>query len=166
VLKSRKMRNEEAATPESTPLDIPTYKRETVIRIKPIETLNEYVLVMPFARNTTILLPNTMQYQPYGIVVGVSKNMLAPDGSRVVSALMPGDVIRFWERNVIDHDYKTPDPHYRERRLVLLSERSVLSRLPPVPFEIVDEPEQGGMVMPVIAAPESPALPIREEGGA
>jgi hypothetical protein len=157
LAKSRKLAAEEAGAEATVPIDIPTYQREDVIRIRPIETLNEFLLVMPFALDTHILLPSQMQFQPYGIVVGVSKSIMAPDGSRTASALRPGDVIRFWERNVIDHDYKTPDPHYVNRRLVLISERSALTRLPPVRFEIITEPA------PIVGGPRQLATPERKD---
>lgn len=159
LAKSRKLRADEAADDAKVdvPLSIPTQQRDDIIRIRPIETLNEFVIVMPFTLETNILLPSNAEYQPYGIVVGSSLTIMAPDGSRVASVLRPGDVVRFWERNIVDQDYKTPDPLYANRRLILLSERGILTRLPPVPFELITAPA------PLTGNSRQLAVPVQEE---
>ena len=105
-----------------------------MFKIKPLETFNEWLIVIPVAINTRIELPQQMQYQPFGIVV-----------SKVVESnefksyeFKPGDAVRFFERNIIDSNFASGDPFYNQKRLVLLSRRNVICRIPEIPHEIID----------------------------
>ena len=139
VMKSKKAIKEEQDGVERTQFDIPAYKKpEEVIKIKPIETFNDWLIVLPFGITSTIELPASMGYQPFGVVIGSSQTIMANDGARVASCFKPGDVIRFFDKNIIDPDFKVNDPFYKDDRLVLITERNVICKVSGINIKVAD----------------------------
>ena len=77
-------------------------------------------------------------YRNIGVVVGKSQSMLTPNGQRVPSALEYGQVVLFQKRAVVGEMAIAKEP-YLGRKLIILSERNIVCRLPAVPFKILDE---------------------------
>lgn len=122
---------------DSTPL-LPNLlpKQGGTIEIAPIETLNEWVVLVPFNIETNLILSADTQYRNIGVVVGKSKTVLAPSGERVASALEYGMTVLFQKKSVVGE--MSIDQHpYQGRRLIILSERNIVCRLPAVPVKIL-----------------------------
>ncbi len=137
VMQSKKLRAEEEAKPTNAILDIPVVKKDKVIKIAPIRTFNDWVILMPFNIDTNLELQADSQYRDVGIVVGKSETMMTPHGEFVPSRLRWGQVIWFQKKSVVGELGITKEP-YAGRRLILLSEKNVICELPAVPFEVLD----------------------------
>jgi len=111
---------------------------EEVTMIAPITTYNEWVVIQPFNLATDILLPSNVDYRNVGIVVGKSDTVMAPNGERVSSVLNYGDVVLFQKKSVVGDMFISKEP-YLGKRLVMLSERNVICKLPSIPFKILAE---------------------------
>lgn len=112
-------------------------KIENVIRVAPITTFGEWVVILPFYLDTNIILPDSTDYRNVGVVVGKSNSIMAPNGNYVDSRLDYGMVVLFQKSSVVADMFINREP-YEGRRLLLLSERNVVLRLPAVPVEILD----------------------------
>lgn len=112
--------------------------QENVVQIAPIVTFNEWVVIQPFNLDTNILLPANADYRNVGIVVGKSETVLAPNGARVPSVLNYGDVVLFQKKAVVGEMAINKEP-YAGKKLVMLSERNIICKLPAVPFKLLDE---------------------------
>jgi hypothetical protein len=119
-------------------VSIAEYQKDTVFKIKPLTTHNEWLLVMPFAGRTPLILPKAMEYYDYGIVVGTSQTILTPSGARVPSTFKPGDVVKWTERAIVQDELDFNFAPYIGRNVALISERNVITILPPVKHEIVE----------------------------
>lgn len=120
--------------------DIPTAARnDDVIKIAPITTFNDWVLLIPFLIETNLELPVDAEYRNVGIVIGKSNTIMAPSGQFVQSQLTYGQVVWFQKRSIVGEMRVEQDP-YIGRRIVVMSERNLICSLVPVPFEIVDSP--------------------------
>lgn len=118
-------------------LPIGVYERQDKIQIKPLVTHGEWLMVMPFAPETNLILPQQMQYKNFGVVIGSSETMMAPNGNFVKSLIKAGDVVMFMERTS-PQEVKLDFEPYKNRKIILISERNIMFRMAKVPYELVD----------------------------
>lgn len=111
-------------------------RTDTVIKIKPVDCLNEFVAVLPFKIETDIVVPN-VQYKNEGVVIGIGPGLPDNAGGRTKSQLQLGDVVVFQDRNVV---LKMDDGggYYKNNVVLIISEKSLICRLDPVKFEVLD----------------------------
>jgi co-chaperonin GroES (HSP10) len=139
--KSDKLAREEAITVKQAaiPQDdyvVPVYGPDDKIKIKELTCYNDYVALVQFRINSRIELSGDASYKQEGLVVGVGPGIPASDGKRCPSQLIIGDVVSFYGRPTLE--LNPTEGVYAGRRVVITSERSVICKLPSVPFERVD----------------------------
>ena len=114
--------------------------KDTAIKhtIRKIECLNEFVAIMQFEMEmkSGIELPDSKKFINEGIVVGVGPGV-SDSGTRCPSQLKIGDVVMFSDRNIVTTIASEQHP-YAGKKLILISERSLMCKLPAVPFDMVD----------------------------
>lgn len=106
------------------------------IEIREIPCLNEFVAVLLFRVKSDIQLPDKQQYRNEGIVIGMGPGLPDGAGGRVATQLKLGDVVLFQDRNIV-LDINSDKPPYRGQRVVIISERSLICKLPSVEFVLV-----------------------------
>lgn len=138
VMKSDKLRREETEGVSAPQPVLTRYKRPDIFEIRPIQTFQDWVIVIHLAKDTPILTATEqMTYLNCGVVVGKSKSILTPSGVYVDSALQYGDVVYFRAGAVVD-DYPDNQAPYTDQKLRVISERNIISKLPAVPFKVID----------------------------
>lgn len=139
IPKSAKLLKEEAAEPKARKLIYDIQEEDTVgpVRIKPVDCLNDFVAVLLFRIKSDIELPEMQRYKNEGVVVGIGPGVPDNNGSRIKSQLKIGDVVVFMERNIVMEINSSNDP-YKGQRIIILSERNLICKLPPVEFKLVD----------------------------
>lgn len=108
------------------------------IKVKKLECLNEFVAILVTTVESTIQLTESSKFKNEGIVVGVGPGLPDGSGGRTPSQLAIGDVVLFKDNNVamqLDPD----SGFYRNKRIVIISERSLICKLPKRDFELVDQ---------------------------
>ena len=107
------------------------------IVIREVQCLNDNVAVMLFRAHaeTSIQLPDSQQFKNEGIVVGIGPGITDGAGSRLPSQLKIGDVVTFLGKNVIT-EIESNSPPYAGRKIAIISERSLLCKLPSVKFTV------------------------------
>jgi co-chaperonin GroES (HSP10) len=136
--KSAKLLREEATENLTKKLIYNKHDEESSgpIKIKPIDCLNEFVAVLMFRIKSDIELPEMQKYKNEGIVIGVGPGMADSNGQRVKSQLQIGDVVIFMERNIVMEINAESEP-YKGQRVIILSERNIICKAPPVEFKVV-----------------------------
>jgi hypothetical protein len=105
------------------------------IKIKEVLCCNDFVAILQFRIQSNIQLDEKLAYKNEGMVVGRGPGLPGPDGKRVPSQLALGDVISFFGNATMA---LTPTSgHYAGQKVIFLPERSVICKLPKVPFEVV-----------------------------
>ena len=109
------------------------------VRIREVPCLNDNVAILRSHTEVQggIVLAEGMQHKNEGVVLGVGPGIPDGAGGRLPSQVKIGDVVSFLERNII----LATSPQagfYAGRQVVIISERSLLTKLPPVPVEIVE----------------------------
>lgn len=107
------------------------------VKIRRIDCLNEFVAVLLFRVKSDIQLPNNQQYRNEGVVVGIGPGLPDGAGGRVQTQLQLGDVVMFQDRSII-LDINSNTPPYKNQRVVMISEKSLIARLPKIEFQIVE----------------------------
>lgn len=108
------------------------------IKIKPIECLNEFVAILVTTIDSTIQLTESTKYKNEGMVVGIGPGLPDGSGSRTKSQLELGDMVFFKENNIamiLDPD----SGFYKGKRIIIISEKSLVLKLPPKQFTLVNE---------------------------
>jgi len=103
------------------------------VRIREIPCLNDFVALLLFRIQTNIVMPDKKQYRNEGMVVGVGPGLADGSGNRVKSQLNIGDVVLFKDQNIV-LELESDKPPYNGHKVVIISERSLICKLPPVPF--------------------------------
>lgn len=140
IPKSEKLIQEEslqtgAATPSFVnPID--TLSGD-VIKIKPIDCLNDWVAVLQFKIETNIAMPTGEGYKNEGIVIGVGSGVPDGAGGMTKSALNVGDVVMFQDRAIAARIQSDSEP-YAGKTVLMLMEKNIFCKLKPVPFEILN----------------------------
>lgn len=141
IAKSAKLIKElEAQAAQPAPLFVPndesTADASGVIKIKPVDCLNEFIAILLFRIQSDIALPDQQLYKNEGVVVGIGPGLPDGNGGRVKSQLALGDVVVFSDRNIV-MDINPNKPPYRGQRIVIISEKSLICKLPSVKYELV-----------------------------
>lgn len=124
--------------PDNAPALPPLVQKQVgPFEIAPIETFADWVVVVPFTIDTLLELPADSDYRNIGIVVGRSNSIMSPNGMYVPSRLEYGMVVYFQKRSVIGEMAIHKDP-YVGKRLIILSERNIICRLPAIPYKVLD----------------------------
>jgi co-chaperonin GroES (HSP10) len=138
--KSAKLIREEGSQRDSTPSALITSTKPDLdgsIKIREIPCLNDFVAILLFRVKSDIQLPDAQQYRNEGIVVGVGPGLPDGNGGRVSTQLKIGDVVLFQDRHIVI-DVNSDKPPYRGQRIIIISERSLICKLPPVEFEVIN----------------------------
>ena len=143
MAQSNKLKLELEADAKKKSIILPSITGEDVvdsgpIKIKKIECLNEFVAILVTTVESTIQLTESSKFKNEGIVVGVGPGLPDGSGGRAASQLAVGDVVLFKDNNVamqLDPD----NGFYRNKRIVIISERSLICKLPKRDFELVDQ---------------------------
>jgi co-chaperonin GroES (HSP10) len=118
-------------------LDSDSAEESGPIKIKKIECLNEFVAILVTTIESTIQLTENSKFKNEGIVVGVGPGLPDGSGGRTASQLNIGDVVLFKDNNVamqLDPD----NGFYKNKRIVIISERSLICKLPKREYELVE----------------------------
>lgn len=139
--KSKKLASELAAGPSEPTLEslkMSVAAPAETIKIREIACLNDMVAIMQFEVKSTIL-STAETFKNEGIVVGVGPGLICADGNRTASQLAIGDVVMFAERQVASEIMTPADSPsiYAGKKIVMISERSLICLLPPVSYEVV-----------------------------
>jgi co-chaperonin GroES (HSP10) len=139
IPKSEKMARQEAAGQEPAPFVFPTEKVEETlagpVKIKRVECFNDFVAILQSKSEGNIIQENP--YKNEGLVVGTGPGIPLDGGVRCPSQLKMGDVVAFFGKPILE---LTPGSGvYQGRKVVILGERSIICRLPPIPYEEVQE---------------------------
>lgn len=108
------------------------------IKIKKIECLNEFVAVLVTTVESSITLTENARFKNEGIVVGVGPGLPDGNGGRTASQLALGDSVLFKDNNValqLDPD----NGFYKGKRIIIISEKSLICKLPKKEFTIVEQ---------------------------
>lgn len=108
------------------------------IKIKKIECLNEFVAVLVTTVESSIQLTENSRFKNEGMVVGVGPGLPDGNGGRTASQLALGDTVLFKDNNValqLDPD----SGFYKGKRIIIISEKSLICKLPVKEFMIVEQ---------------------------
>jgi len=135
---SKKAALEQDAKRSAVEVEHQIHKHDDIIKIIPIVTINDWVVIIPFVLETNLILPMNADYRNVGIVVGRSESIMSHSGQFVCSRLMIGDVVLFQKKSVVAEMAISQYP-YKDKRLIIISERNVVCKLPSVKFEIISD---------------------------
>ena len=108
------------------------------IQVREVPCCNDFVAVLQFHYESAsgIELPGETSLKPEGMIVGVGPG-IAQAGSRAKSQLLLGDVVMFMPKSVSATIDSKSGP-YAGRTVRILSEKAILCKLQPIPFELID----------------------------
>jgi co-chaperonin GroES (HSP10) len=132
IAKSKKLAAEDAQPQEmrvpsvliTTPLT-----QEGPIQIREVQCLNDFVAILQSSSQSNITIPDQSRYKNEGIVVGVGPGITDGAGGRLIPGVGIGDVVMFGERNIVA-TLESDSPPYAGHRVVIVSERNILCKLP------------------------------------
>lgn len=144
IPKSDKLRREQQ---QQVPVSVvesrlaaPVLEQTGPIKIKTIACLNEHVALLlfmvPSAR--TIEVPDDQKYENKGMVIGFGPGLPNAAGGRCPSQLKHGDMVTFQHKHIITA-VTAAEGFYKGQRVAIINERSLLHKLPPIPYEVVDQ---------------------------
>lgn len=108
---------------------------DSPIKVKPIICCNEFIAILQFKLKTSIDLGEG-GFKNEGMVIGVGPGISTGGPVRLESQLSIGDVVVFYGNPVLT---LSPDAGvYKGDKIIIISERSVICKMAPVPFEIID----------------------------
>lgn len=144
IPKSKKLAAEEAAEQanvaisEPSPPDAPQPNSpKDLIKIREVKCLNDFVAILQFEHEGTIVRPEDSKLKNEGMIVGVGSG--APDGAggRLPPQVKIGEVVMFSGNPAAVVESQSPP--YVGRRVIITSERNLICKLrKPVPFEYYD----------------------------
>jgi hypothetical protein len=136
IPKSKRMQEQEVGQ-EPAPFSFPSEEKTEdfgPVKIKRVECFNDFVAILQSKDGGNIIQENP--YKNEGIVVGYGPGVDYGNG-RCPSQLKMGDVVAFYGKPPLE---LTPGAGtYKGRKVVMLSERNIICRLPPIPYEEVAE---------------------------
>ena len=131
VPKTKKLCEEEAAGVAIKPpsLDI-AEPFEDVVLIRPVDCQNDFVAVLQAQIETTIALSNDdHSYKNEGLAIGVGPGIADGAGGRLKPTVNVGDYVMFGAKNVLQTLAPNDGP-YKGRKVVIVSEKNILCKLP------------------------------------
>ncbi len=130
---------EDAKAPRS--IHMPAAKElDEVIKIKPVHCLNENVAILCFRTDVggSLVLPEDEGFKEEGMVVGTGMGVPDGAGGRTQTQLCLGDVVTFQQKQILRR-IKPENGPYKDQLVLIINERSLMTKLPPRPFEIIHE---------------------------
>lgn len=124
--------------------DLPEQRAEGVLKIRPIPTYNDWIIIIQETIDTgDIVVPDGSKEfnKSEGVVIGVpAPGNGLPDnsGSRLPSQVKVGDKVLFQE-NAYKELKSGPGTFYAGKKIIVVSERNLICRLRPIPFDLVQE---------------------------
>lgn len=109
-------------TPASTPEAGP-------IKIREVQCLNDFIAILQSSSQSSIAVPDQSRYKNEGIVVGVGPGITDGAGGRLRPSVIIGDVVMFGGKNIVA-TLESDSPPYAGHRIVIVSERNLLCKLP------------------------------------
>lgn len=148
VPKSRKLQEEEAAREQqehSLPSALSSQSSTAVqesdeILIREVKCCNDFVAIMQFQIETSIAMSDTEStYKNEGIVVGVGPGVADGNSGRLKPTVEVGEIVMFGARNIAAV-VESSSPPYEGKKVVIVSERNVLCKIPKkIPFKLIEE---------------------------
>jgi len=132
IAKSKKLATEDAMPQEMRApsiLTTATPMQDGPVQIREVQCLNDFVAVLQSSSQSSIAVPDQSRYKNEGIVVGVGPGVSDGAGSRLAAGVVVGDVVMFGERNIAA-TLESDSPPYAGHRIVIVSERNLLCKLP------------------------------------
>ena len=99
------------------------------IQIREVQCLNDFVAILQSSSQSSIAVPDQSRYKNEGIVVGVGPGINDGHGDRLAPTVKIGDVVMFGELNIAA-TLESDNPPYAGHRVVIVSERNLLCKLP------------------------------------
>ena len=141
VPKTKKLCEEEAAGAiiERVPSFDVAEKLDGVVKIRPVDCQNDFVAVLQAQIETSIALANDdHSFKNEGLVIGAGPGITDGAGGRLALTVSVGDYVMFGTRNVLQTLTPSDGP-YKDRKVVIVSEKNILCRLPTdIKCEIVE----------------------------
>lgn len=146
---SKKMQSENEDKKDSylvgnatAPAPLPPVVSSGPLVIRPITTYNEWVAILQEQREVEggLVVKADELTRPEGVVVGVPRRLPDGNGGFYEPQVAIGDRVAFQQRNVVVGFTPAPDSDspYKGKTVIIISERNIMYRLPPVPFTIVE----------------------------
>jgi co-chaperonin GroES (HSP10) len=124
---------------ETTGFIAPDAMLDTTFKIKPIECCNEFVAVLQVIKpqSSSVIMPEDSETNLEGVVIGVGPGIPNGNGGRCPSQFKIGDSALFIRKNIA-LEMEPRSGFYSGKKILIISERSFIVKLPPQAFEIVD----------------------------
>jgi co-chaperonin GroES (HSP10) len=132
IAKSKKLAAEDAQPQEMRAPSVLTTTlpmQDGPIQIREVQCLNDFVAILQSSSQSNIAIPDQSRYKNEGIVVGVGPGITDGAGGRLTPGVEIGDVVMFGERNIAA-TLESDSPPYAGHRVVIVSERNLLCKLP------------------------------------
>lgn len=130
--KSAKLLAEETVGRQVSDDFIPIIKRDEIVKIAPIVCIGDWVMVMQFAIETIIALPQNAIQTNRGIVVGANAYTL--------NEVALGDMVLFHERSIV-FTITPISGFYSGKRLAIISSKNLICKTSQIRFEVVEGKE-------------------------
>lgn len=126
-------------TPSALPSEVYRVEEQKTgpVQIRSIPCLNDFIAILMFRITSDLALPGNQKFKNEGMVVGIGPGLPDNAGARVPTQLEIGDVVLFSERTIA-MEINPDEGVYRDQRIVIIPERSLICKLPAVPFEIIE----------------------------
>lgn len=111
---------------------------KSVVKIRPVECLNDFVAILQSELETFLAIAGGSQekFKNEGVVVGVGPGIADGAGGRLKPSVIVGDYVMFGDKNVVAKIEPDTGP-YAGKKVVIVSERNILCKLPnKVEFEL------------------------------
>jgi co-chaperonin GroES (HSP10) len=143
IPKSKKLAEETASDEAKAPRSVhmaAAMPLDDVIVIKPVQCLNENVAVLCFRTDVGggLVLPEEEGFKEEGMVVGTGMGVPDGAGGRTKSQLELGDIVTFQQKQILRR-IKPENGPYKDQLVLIINERSLMTKLPPRPFKVLEE---------------------------
>jgi co-chaperonin GroES (HSP10) len=115
----------------------PAASDKPILQIRPVECTNDFVAVLQSELETFLALSDSEErYRNEGLVVGVGPGVADGAGGRLKPCVNVGDYVMFGAKNIVATIHANSGS-YADKKVVILSERNILCKLPnKIQFEI------------------------------
>lgn len=118
---------------------IKVYKPGEVIPIKRVVCYNDFVAILQFRVESTLVMAGEAAFKNEGMVVGVGPGLPGPNGGRTPSQLKLGDVVTFYGNPTTA--VVPSSGVFEGQKIIIVPERYIICGLNPVPFMEVETPK-------------------------
>ncbi len=143
LLRAESEAADKRAAAQAEPADVvKVYAPGEEIPVKRVKTYNDFVAILQFRVESSILMTGNHGFKNEGMVVGVGPGLPGSDGKRVQSQLSLGDVVTFYGNPVTALEPKSGV--YAGQKVIIVPERAIICGLAPVPFKLVEAEAAAG----------------------